>query len=205
MSLFLFLIQVVIISLSGVLAPGPVMTSAIAQGTKFKHAGFFISLGHSAIELPLLAAIALGVGFIFEYPAAKFLTGLIGGAYLLWMGWGMFKEFKNYHEAKLSLNSKGPFITGLVLSATNPYFILWWATVGLNMAKDAATLGCLAIILFAIVHSLCDMTWLELVSFASFKGTKLLSKKNQKNVLAACAAAIIFFGFYFIIKSLLVL
>ncbi|HBG28704.1 MAG: hypothetical protein A2Y10_12180 [Planctomycetes bacterium GWF2_41_51] len=201
MNLFLFLIQVVIISLSGVLAPGPVMASTIAHGTKSRHAGFFISLGHSAIELPLLAAIALGIGYIFEYPAAKTSIGLIGGAYLLWMGWGMFKELKNYHETKSSLNSSSPFMTGLVLSATNPYFLLWWATVGLNMAKDAATLGYLAIVLFAIVHSLCDMTWLELISFTSYKGTKLLNEKNQKYILVFCAAAIIFFGLYFIIKS----
>jgi threonine/homoserine/homoserine lactone efflux protein len=201
--MILFLLQVVVISLSGVLAPGPVMTAAIAQGTKSKHAGFFISLGHSAIELPLLAAIALGIGFIFEYPAAKIGIGLIGGLYLLWMGWGMFKEFKNYRETKLTVNSRGPFITGFVLSATNPYFLLWWATVGLNLAKDAAGFGVLAIILFAIVHSLCDMTWLEIISFTSDKGSKLLSEKNQKNILVVCAAAIIFFGFYFITKSLL--
>jgi threonine/homoserine/homoserine lactone efflux protein len=212
--MILFLLQVVVISLSGVLAPGPVMTSAIAQGTKSRHAGFFISLGHSAIELPLLAAIALGIGFIFEYPAAKIGIGLVGGLYMLWMGWGMFKE--SYHprpnchsraggnpRLDVADTATNPFITGLVLSATNPYFLLWWATVGLNLAKDAAGFGVLAIILFAIVHSLCDMTWLEIISFTSYKGSRLLSEKNQKNILIICAAAIIFFGFYFIIKSLL--
>jgi threonine/homoserine/homoserine lactone efflux protein len=208
--MFLFLIQVFLISLSGVLAPGPVMTSAIAQGTKHKHAGFFISLGHSAIELPLLAAIALGIGFVFEYPAAKIGIGLIGGLYLLWMGWKMFKEFRHYqcHSTVPTSpvnRSTTPFLTGFILSATNPYFLLWWATVGLNLAKDAAGFGVLAIILFAIVHSLCDMTWLEIISFASYKGSRLLSDKNQKKILIACAAAIIFFGFYFIIKSALAL
>ncbi len=205
--MILFLLQVVVISLSGVLAPGPVMTSAIALGTKSKHAGFFISLGHSAIELPLLAAIALGIGFIFEYPAAKIGIGLIGGLYLLWMGWGMLKDYKKNNQSpdrQGGVNSTAnPFITGLVLSATNPYFLLWWATVGLNLAKDAAGFGVLAIILFAIVHSLCDMTWLEIISFTSYKGSKLLSEKNQKNILIICAVAIIFFGFYFIVKSLL--
>lgn len=178
------------------------MTAAIAYGTKSRHAGFFISLGHSAIELPLLAALAMGMGFIFEYSAAKTGIGIIGGLYLLWMGRGMFREFKNYHEAKLTFNSRGPFITGFMLSATNPYFILWWATVGLNLAKDAAGLGVLAIILFALVHSLCDMFWLEFISLTSHKGSKLLSEKNQKNILLVCAAAIIFFGLYFIAKSL---
>ncbi|OQA03269.1 MAG: leucine export protein LeuE [Planctomycetes bacterium ADurb.Bin401] len=169
----------------------------------------------------------MGIGFIFEYPAAKTSIGLIGGAYLLWMGWQMFKtclplqgrdsngagssivrdslRSDSVDNGAVSLAVAGtatrPFMTGLVLSATNPYFILWWATVGLNMAKDAASFGFLAVVLFAIVHSLCDMTWLELISFTSYKGTKLLNDTNQKYILIFCAAAIIFFGFYFIIKS----
>jgi threonine/homoserine/homoserine lactone efflux protein len=203
MNLFLFLIQVFVISLSGVLAPGPVMAATIAAGTKSKHAGIFISLGHSSIELPLLAAIIFGMGFIFEHHVAKIVIGLVGGSYLLWMGFEMFKELKTYHESRAPFSSKGPIMTGLILSASNPYFLLWWATVGLNMAKDAASLGYIAIILFALVHSLCDMGWLEILSFTSYKGTKFLNEKNQKMVLALCAAAIIFFGFYFIVKSLL--
>jgi threonine/homoserine/homoserine lactone efflux protein len=203
MSLFLFLIQVFVISLSGVLAPGPVTAATIAAGAKSRHAGILISIGHSTVELPLIAAIMLGLGFVFEHPAAKFIIGLAGGAFLLWMGFGMFKEIKNYHESQTVLNSKGPVLTGIILSASNPYFLLWWATVGLNLAKDAAGFGYIAVILFALVHSLCDMGWLEVLSFTSYKGTKFLNEKNQKIVIALCAAAIIFFGFYFITKSLL--
>jgi threonine/homoserine/homoserine lactone efflux protein len=202
MTLFLFLIQVFVISLSGVLAPGPVTAATIAAGAKSRHAGIFISIGHSTVELPLIAAIMLGLGFVFEHPSAKFIIGLAGGAFLLWMGFGMFKEIKNYHESQAAFNSKGPVLTGIILSASNPYFLLWWATVGLNLAKDAAGFGYVAVILFALVHSLCDMGWLEILSFTSYKGTKFLNDKNQKIVIALCAAAIIFFGFYFIIKSL---
>jgi threonine/homoserine/homoserine lactone efflux protein len=160
-------------------------------------------MGHSSIELPLLAAIIFGLGFVFEHHIVKIVIGLVGGAFLLWMGFGMFKEIKNYHESQPPFNSKGPIMTGIILSASNPYFLLWWATVGLNLAKDAVGLGYIAIILFAIVHSLCDMGWLEILSFSSYKGTKFLNEKNQKTVLAFCAAAIIFFGIYFIVKSLL--
>jgi threonine/homoserine/homoserine lactone efflux protein len=205
MTLFLFLIQVFIISLSGVLAPGPVTAATIAAGAKSRHAGILISIGHSTIELPLIAAIMFGLGFVFEHPAAKFIIGLAGGAFLLWMGFGMLKEIKNYHESQAAFNSKGPVLTGIILSASNPYFLLWWATVGLNLAKDAAGFGYVAVILFALVHSLCDMGWLEVLSFTSYKGTKFLNDKSQKIVLAVCAVAIMFFGFYFIAKSLLTL
>lgn len=204
MNLFLFLLQVFAISLSGVLAPGPATAATIAAGTKSRHAGIFISIGHCFVELPLLAAIMFGMGFIFEYQMAKMLIGLAGGVFLLWMGFDMFRDAKNYHEHQPSAKSRGPITTGLVLSVTNPYFILWWATVGLNLAKDAASFGYTALVLFALVHWLCDLTWLEIMSFASFKGTRLLNKKNQKIVLAICAAAIALFGIIFIVKSFLI-
>jgi len=220
MNLFLFLLQVFVISLSGVLAPGPVMAATIAAGAKSRHAGIFISIGHSAIELPLIAAIILGLGFVFEHPAVKFIIGLAGGAFLLWMGLGMFNsclaptpvvgvQSRDSNGAVIdrilrnNFNSKNAIMTGVLLSASNPYFLLWWATIGLNLAKDAAGFGYIAVILFALVHSLCDMGWLEILSFTSYKGTKFLNEKNQKIVLAACAAAIMFFGIVFIIKSLM--
>ncbi|MFA5292931.1 MAG: LysE family transporter [Phycisphaerae bacterium] len=229
MSLFLFLLQVFIISLSGVLAPGPVTAATIAAGTKSRHAGISISIGHSSIELPLIAAIMLGLGFVFENHVAKLIIGLAGGAFLIWMGWQMFKDYlapapvageqsrDSWSEAEIlrkgngavnqnnNNNFKTHLMTGVILSATNPYFLLWWATVGLNLAKDAVGFGYIAVILFALVHSLCDMGWLEILSFTSYKGTKFLNEKNQKVVLALCAAAIMFFGFYFIYKSLLTL
>ncbi|MDP2932797.1 MAG: LysE family transporter [bacterium] len=203
--MILFLLQVFIISLSGVLAPGPVTAATIAAGTKSKHAGIFICIGHSAVELPLLAAIMLGMGFILEYPMAKMLIGLAGGVFLLWMGFDMFRDLKNFRENQSAVKTKGPVMTGLILSITNPYFLLWWATVGLNLAKNAAGFGYLAVVLFALTHTFCDMFWLEILSFTSFKGSKLLNEKSQRMVLGICAVAIMFFGFYFIVKSFLTL
>lgn len=205
MTLFLFLLQVFVISLSGVLAPGPVTAATIAAGAKSRHAGLLISAGHSLVELPLLAAIMFGMGFVFEHHLCKIIIGLAGGLFLLWMGWGMFKELKNFHEDLPKTNSRGTVMTGLLLSITNPYFLLWWATVGLNLAKDAANLGKIAFLLFAVIHSLCDLFWLEAISFASFKGTRLLNSKNQQFILLVCASAIVFFGLVFITKSLLTL
>ena len=204
--MILFLLQVFVISLSGVLAPGPVTAATIAAGTKSKHAGIFICIGHSVVELPLLAAIILGMGFILEYPMAKMLIGLAGGVFLLWMGFDMFKEVKTLTTQQSPSDSAGSFVmTGLILSITNPYFLLWWATVGLNLAKNAAGFGYLAVVLFALTHTFCDMFWLEILSFTSFKGSKLLNEKSQRMVLGICAMAIMFFGFYFIVKSFLTL
>ncbi|MBN1787098.1 MAG: LysE family transporter [Sedimentisphaerales bacterium] len=203
MNIFIFLLQVFVISISGVLAPGPVTAATIAAGTKSRHAGFLISIGHCAVELPLMVAAMLGLGFIMGSGMANMLIGLIGGVFLVYMGLDMLRDVKNFHADQPYPKTAGPIKTGMILSITNPYFILWWATVGLNFAKDAANLGHTVLILFALVHWFCDMTWLEIMSLASFKGMKLLGENKQKVILAICSLAIIAFGVFFVIKSFL--
>ena len=64
-----------------------------------------------------------------------------------------------------------PLWIGVVLSGANPYFLLWWATVGLTLTGRAMEFGVMVLILFALVHWLCDLGWLEVLSFAGFKGS----------------------------------
>ncbi|MFA7486297.1 MAG: lysine transporter LysE, partial [Phycisphaerae bacterium] len=62
MNLAAFLITVFVISLSGVLAPGPVTTAAIALGSRNKFAGFLIGIGHVIVELPVIIILIFGAG-----------------------------------------------------------------------------------------------------------------------------------------------
>jgi len=59
-----------------------------------------------------------------------------------------------------------------VLTGGQPYFLLWWATVGLTLTNHAMEWGVLALGLFALVHWMCDLGWLEVLSFAGFKGSE---------------------------------
>ena len=87
----LFLFSVVIISLSGVMMPGPVMAVTIAKGRKSGNAGALIALGHGIIEIPLMVIIYLGFAQFFTDDAVRRLIGLIGGLMLGYMGIQMFK------------------------------------------------------------------------------------------------------------------
>jgi threonine/homoserine/homoserine lactone efflux protein len=201
--MFSFLIQVVIISLSGVMAPGPITVATITAGLRRPHSGLLVAVGHGIIEIPLIFLLLVGLGTVVQFPAAQITIGLAGGMFLIWLGRGMFNDIYALDTQADSViqAGRGPIAIGLVLSATNPYFLLWWATVGLNLAIDATELGYLAVLLFALVHWLCDVVWLWILSYASSKGTKILSSRNQKIILAFCSAAIIFFGLKFIISS----
>ena len=108
-------------------------------------------------------------------------------------------------EAKQGFKN-GPIATGVILSATNPYFLFWWATVGLNLAIDAKELGVVALVLFAIAHWLCDLFWLSALSLGAFithRSVGLFSDKRQKGILIFCGLALLFFGGKFLFDALI--
>jgi threonine/homoserine/homoserine lactone efflux protein len=195
-----FLAQAVVISLSGVLAPGPVTAATVAAGARRRHAGALVALGHAAVELPLMGLILLGIGALLAHRPVTIAVGLAGGVMLLWMGGGMLAELRR-PTAAATPRRRHPFWTGVVLSAANPYFLLWWATVGLNLAREAGGFGALAFAVFAAVHSLCDLAWLEALSQAAFHGSRRFSGQGFKVVLGLCGAALIGFGVKFLLGA----
>ena len=199
--LVLFLGSVILISCSGVMAPGPITAAAITLGTKNKYAGTFFAIGHGLIELPLIILIVFGYDHIRNSPIIINTIGLIGGSVLLWMAFGLFKDAKNPDYKAGDSHSTRPGLAGLILSASNPYFLLWWLSVGLKLATQAQQLGVFAFILFTMVHWLCDLIWFQVLSFASYKGAKVMSGEILRIILGICALAMTGFGGFFIYDS----
>lgn len=193
-----FLVTAIAISLSGVLAPGPMTAATLAAGTRSRNAGALIALGHAAIEFPLMLVIIAGAGKLFELEAVKLVVGLAGGAFLLLMGVQLLTAArKTANNAEVS-DGRHPFLIGVVLTGANPYFLIWWATVGLALATQAAELGIVAFALFAVIHWLCDLVWLEALSLASHQGTELLGGHIQPMVLVVCGVTLLGFGCKFL-------
>ena len=199
--MLVFLIQVVVISLSGVMAPGPITATAIATGARSRWAGPLIAVGHGIVEFPLMIVIVLGMDKIFKLTHTKIIIGLAGGAFLLLMAFQMLAGAQAVQDPAAKPTKRTPLLAGVVLSAGNPYFLLWWATVGLTLATTAKGLGIWAFALFAIVHWLCDLIWLAALSWASFKGSTLLGPRCQQTVLLVCSTALFGFGVYFMYNA----
>jgi threonine/homoserine/homoserine lactone efflux protein len=196
--ILIFLASAVVISLSGVMMPGSITAAVIAQSARSKKAGAFIAIGHAVIEIPLIFLLILGFDVVLKSQKVQVTIGIVGGGVLLWMAVQMLRDLRKAEYTAAEGYKRSPVLTGFILSVSNPYFLLWWATVGLNLAMKARTLGALALVLFAIVHWLCDLVWLHLLAWASFKGSALLSAPRQKIVFGICAAALGFFGAKFI-------
>jgi threonine/homoserine/homoserine lactone efflux protein len=196
-----FFFYAVVVSLSGVMAPGPVTTATLAVGTRNRHAGLLIALGHGIVEFPLMWLIMAGMGVLFQMKGVTIGIGLIGGAFLVHMGVQLLISLKNHGQAKAEDLEKNPVLIGIILTATNPYFLMWWATVGLALSAKAMTFGPAAFAVFTVLHWLCDAVWLETLSFASFKGTQVLGPRSQRIVLSICSAALIAIGALFVFDA----
>ena len=205
MALALFLIQVFIISFSGAIQPGPVTASAITMGTRNRWAGVLLAIGHGIIEFPLMVLIILGLGSVFQKTATQIIIGAAGGAVLLYMAYSMFKTAGHFSNPQPGARNDKPILAGIILTASNPYFLIWWATVGLALATDASKLGLYAFALFAVVHWFVDLIWVTTLSLASFHGTTLLGPKLQEAIVKICALAMLFFGLFFIYNAAVML
>jgi threonine/homoserine/homoserine lactone efflux protein len=198
MELVWFLVRAVGVSLSGVMMPGPLTAAAIATGARNKYAGALMAAGHGIIEFPLMILIVSGIEWVLESSPARIVVGLAGGAFLIIMAIQMLGNLRGAEKQDQIVTRGGPLLVGIILSVGNPYFFVWWATVGLALATTAVGLGVWAFVIFAIVHWLCDLVWLWLLSWASFKGSVLLSPHRQRIVLFICVIVLFGFGLLFI-------
>lgn len=200
-----FLAQTILISLSGVMAPGAVTAATLSQGSQSRWAGVWISIGHGIVEIPLIFLLLVGLGTFFKTDPAKIVIGILGGLFLVYLGIMTVREMFSPAQENTAVRTSKPLITGIILSATNPYFLFWWATVGLNLAYQAQSLGSLALGAFAVVHWSCDLAWLTILSLAAFHGTNFLSPKRQRYLLAFCGAAMVYFGLSFLYGAVMLL
>ncbi len=196
-----FLFQVVIISMSGVMAPGPITTATIVEGSKDRSAGLFISLGHGVVEVPLILAIRYGLGPFFALDWVKAAIGLGGGLVLMAMGISMLKESRSVQEPQDGSAGRSPLVAGILLSAGNPYFLVWWATVGAALILRSVAFGLLGFLLFILVHWLCDLGWYLFLSSLSFQGGRFFGQRFQQGVFVVCGIFLLVFSIRFISSS----
>ena len=171
------------------------------MGARNRWAGVLLAVGHGIIEFPLMVLIILGLGSIFQKTTTQIAIGFAGGLVLIYMAYSMFKTAGHVSEPQAGAKKDKPVMAGIVLTASNPYFLIWWATVGLALATKATKLGLYAFVLFAIVHWLVDLIWVTALSLASFHGTTLLGPKLQTVILKICAAAMLLFGLFFLYNA----
>lgn len=196
-SFIALLATVTAISLTGVMAPGPVTAVTITKGAARKEAGALIALGHGIVEVPVIVLIGLGFAAFMAVPGVRIVVGVLGGGVLIWMGLSMLRTRPQAFEQRREV-AGGCVLAGLTTTAANPYWFVWWATVGAALVVSASAWGLVGLVAFAVTHWLCDLGWLSFLSWGVFTSRRIWTPTVYRVVLAVCGAVLLGFGIYFI-------
>ena len=194
------LLSVVVISFSGVMMPGPMFAITLAKSFKSPWAGVWISLGHAVIEVPLIVLIYLGFSRFFENSLVQLVLSLAGGSMVIWLGIAMFRARAKVVKEGKEL-SYSAFTAGIITSGLNPFFLLWWATIGSLLVMRFLEFGLSGLIVFIVVHWLIDLLWLSFVSILVYRTHSLWGNKFQQWVFIAISLTLVGFGAWFLISG----
>ncbi len=202
MDLLPILLSVAVISLSGVMMPGPMFAVAVAKSYRSPWAGTGMSLGHAVVEVPLILAIYFGFAPFFENQTLQLVLSLAGGGMIVWLGVSMFRARAAVVHGGRDL-PYGAFVAGIMMTGLNPAFLLWWATVGSLLVVRVLDHGALGLTLFIAVHWAADILWLSFVSVLIYKTQSLWGKRFQEGLFLGCSLLLAGFGVWFIVSGIL--
>jgi threonine/homoserine/homoserine lactone efflux protein len=191
--MFAFLSEVVVISLSGVMAPGPVTAAALGKGSRMPHAGALIAIGHGLVEVPVMIAVLLGVRGLVEVPYVRLGVSVLGATFLIVMAIGMLRSLREPEIGPMH-SAGSPLTAGVLLTLGNPYFFVWWATIGATLVLRSVAFGVWGFVALAASHWLCDFVWDYFLSVLSFKGGQFFGKRFQKAVFLVCGCLLAVFA-----------
>lgn len=201
-------ISALAVAFSGAMMPGPLLTYTIRQSlSSGPYSGFIIIAGHAILELALIILIFMGFDIILQSDSAQSIIGLVGGLLLVYMGADMvINSLKN--KVKIELNNDksktgNMLFSGFVISAANPYFLLWWAIIGLGFLIQAYKLfGTAGVLIFFTGHILADFIWYGFVSVIVGTTRKFIKVNLYRVIIAFLGGVLIFFGGTFFYNAL---
>lgn len=195
-----------IVGFSGALMPGPLTAMTVTESARrgFR-AGPLLTLGHAIAEAAIIVALALGLSQFFKQPLVSGLIASIGGLFLVWMGIDIVRAVA---QGRMTLGGgkqdAAPSAAindvrmGILVSISNPYWILWWATVGAAYVVLALGYGVVGLVVLFIGHIMSDLSWNSLLAFAVSSGRRIISDRVYRAVLAVCGGFLVLMGLGFV-------
>ena len=197
-----------IVGLSGAVSPGQLLAYDIKESLRIgPWAGPAISLGHSILELGVVALLYFGAATILDSDVAQISISIIGGAVLIFMAATFIRNSSKHSEIntipnKSYFDKMGPVIGGVIVTVSNPYWSVWWVTVGLAYLIWSQEYGLVGVACFYFGHILADFAWFSLVSIIIASGRKLIVGKIYKIILVLCGVGMGGMGIYFFIRGI---
>ncbi|MDY0088101.1 MAG: LysE family transporter [Coriobacteriia bacterium] len=200
--------QAFVVGLSGAMAPGPFLTVTISRTMQRGVISASLMLvGHALLEAALLVGFAFGLQRVLRLPSVTFALALLGGAVLLWMGANLLsgalrqtiaEDLIAVEAQAVPASGLGAVTQGAIVSITNPWWTLWWATIGVKLATDGLAIGPIGVAAFFIGHQLADVSWYGFVIAVVHKGKGLLTPRVYTVIMGILGAALVYMGVRFV-------
>lgn len=206
-----------LVALTGAMSPGPLLTYTIIRSVKDERhgylMGFWIIIGHAILEMGIILFLLLGFSFVLNHILVVRSIGVIGGLILVWFGVSIVRDiclgkiptrFIDAPDEKAPSRQSetgkldNPVIGGITVSMSNPYWWVWWATIGLAFMTqfEISFKDWPKLLAFFLGHEAGDLIWYLIVSSLAFFGMRHLNRKAYYAILFVCASFMVGFGLY---------
>ena len=195
------------LALSGALMPGPLLTVTINESvTRGAWTGPLLIVGHAILELTFIIIILWGLGTVIQNDIVLSIIAFVGSAIMLGMGYSMIRNIRTLTLADTPSQSpngaigkilKHPVSAGVIVSLANPYWSVWWLTIGLTYIFIAVKLGIIGIIVFFVGHVTADFLWYSVVSVSISLGKRFFTDGVYRGIAAFCGLFLLGFSVYF--------
>jgi len=209
-----FIASVVLLSSTGALSPGPLSIITLTLGIRGGwRAGFQVALGHTLFELPyvvLLTTLYANLINLLELPVVKYLLTTTVVIFCFFFAYLLINDAVSIGGSRERLGNtkfssiRNPLLIGIILTGLNPFFLIWWATIGLPLIEGVYRYGVvLGLVIMYLSHVWMDYIWLSLLAYTSSKGVKYLSLKGYKILLIILALVLVVFAINTMFKTFL--
>jgi threonine/homoserine/homoserine lactone efflux protein len=196
-----------LIAYSGAIMPGPMLAVVVAESPRQGvRAGPLVVLGHALLELVLLGLLVLGLGPLLEREGVQAVLSVVGGVMLVATAAVMLVSVAR-DTARLEYGAADgrahgrAVLGGIVSSLSNPYWSIWWATIGLSLLTKAYALGAAALVAFYVGHILGDLTWYSAVSGAIAAGRRWITPRRYRFTVAVMACFLLVLAAWFVVSG----
>ena len=202
-----FVVTVVLVTVSGALAPGPLFFANISKGVELgARSGMIFAVAHTIVEFSLVMLLSFGL-FVINSELVRMVIGVAGGIVLVGFGltqvYGALKPRSGKVKEKAKTSSHRLLLLGLVLTGLNPFFVIWWLTAGAQLIVIALEFASFAGVLFMYVcHVWMDYIWLAGTAHLAKSGMKVVGLKWYRVLMAVFGAVLVYFGLSFLIGSI---
>ncbi len=205
-----------LLGLGGAISPGALLTytifCAIKKKKKAFSVGIKISLGHASIEIFLILLLLVGLVNWMDNRIILIVIGIFGGILLICFGMIILANIINrkvdttFLESNTSIENKDfqnnknskPYLASMGFLMSNPYWWLWWITIGVSIMVDNGVIwgNWISLIIFIFAKELGAILWYTGIATAVGIAHKLMKKNVYLAILGICGLFMVIYGFY---------